>query len=62
MAVVVQKMVRAKLAGLDDLEQLISVLQENEYKPMGPISPNPRIRFYFVKDPDGYTVQLVKQE
>lgn len=46
----------------DDLEQLIGVLQENGYKPMGPISPNPRIRFYFVKDPDGYTVQLAKQE
>jgi len=46
----------------DDLEQLISVLQENGDEPVGPISPNPRIRFYFVKDPDGYTVQLVKQE
>lgn len=46
----------------DDLEQLIGVLQENGYKPMGPISPNLRIRFYFVKDPDGYTVQLAKQE
>jgi len=46
----------------DDLEQLIGVLQENGYKAMGPIMPNPRIRFYFVKDPDGYTVQLAKQE
>lgn len=46
----------------DDLERLISILQKNGYQPMGPISPNPRIRFYFVKDPDGYTVQLVKQE
>lgn len=46
----------------DGLEQLISVLQENGYKPVGPISPNPRIRFYFVQDPDSYTVQLVKQE
>jgi len=46
----------------DNLEQLIGVLKENGYKPIGPISPNPRIKFYFVKDPDGYTVQLAKQE
>ncbi len=46
----------------DDLEQLIGALKENGYEPMGPISPNPQIQFYFVKDPDGYTVQLVKHE
>jgi len=26
----------------------------------GPISPNPRVRFFFVKDPDGLTVQFVE--
>ena len=26
-----------------------------------PFSPNPTLRFYFVSDPDGYTVQLVEQ-
>lgn len=46
----------------DNLEQLIQVLQENGYHTMGPISPNPNIRFYFVKDPDGYTVQLARQK
>lgn len=46
----------------DDLEQLIHVLQKNGYHTMGPISPNSNIRFYFVKDPDGYTVQLVNQK
>lgn len=46
----------------DDLEQLIGVLQDNGYQVIGPISPSPSIRFYFVKDPDGYTVQLAKQE
>lgn len=46
----------------DNLEQLIQVLQENGYRTMGPISPNPNIRFYFVKDPDGYTVQLARQK
>ncbi len=25
-----------------------------------PMSPNPALRFYFVKDPDGYSVQLVE--
>lgn len=28
---------------------------------IGPISPSPDIRFFFIKDPDGYTVQLVEQ-
>lgn len=46
----------------DDLKQLIGMLQDNGYKATGPISPNPHIRFYYVKDPDGYTVQLAKQE
>ena len=26
----------------------------------GPIQPNPRVRFFFVKDPDGLTVQFVE--
>jgi lactoylglutathione lyase len=46
----------------DDLDQLIGVLQENGYKTVGPISPNSKIRFFFVQDPNGYTVQLVKQK
>ena len=27
----------------------------------GPISPNPNLRFWFVRDPDGYEIQLVEQ-
>lgn len=27
---------------------------------IGPISPNPSLRFYFVRDPDGYRVQLIE--
>jgi lactoylglutathione lyase len=46
----------------DDLDQLVGVLEENGYKTVGPISPNPRLRFFLVKDPDGYTVQLVEQK
>lgn len=45
----------------DNLDQLIGVLQKNGYHAAGPISPNPGIRFFFVRDPDGYTVQLVEQ-
>ncbi len=26
----------------------------------GPFQPNPHIKFFFVKDPDGYTVQFVE--
>ena len=26
----------------------------------GPISPNPTLRFFFVRDPDGYRVQLME--
>ncbi|MFA5527218.1 MAG: VOC family protein [Peptostreptococcales bacterium] len=46
----------------DHLDQLIDELEENGYKTVGPISPNPKIRFFFVNDPDGYTVQLVEQK
>ncbi|HEX2985641.1 MAG TPA: VOC family protein [Caproiciproducens sp.] len=46
----------------DDLDRLTGLLQENGYKTVGPVSPNPKIRFFFVKDPDGYTVQLVEQK
>lgn len=46
----------------DDLDRLIGVLQENKYKTTGPVSPNPQIKFFFVQDPDGYTVQLVKHK
>ncbi len=46
----------------DDLEQLVGVLRENGFSVLGPISPNPQIRFFLVQDPDGYTVQLVEQK
>ena len=46
----------------DHLDQLVSVLNDHGYKASGPISPNPHIRFFFVQDPDGYTIQLVEQK
>lgn len=27
----------------------------------GPISPNPNVTFYFIRDPDGYQVQLLEK-
>ena len=45
----------------EDLDALIEVLKAKGCTVSGPVSPNPHIRFFFVKDPDGYTVQLVEQ-
>ena len=28
---------------------------------VGPISPNPHIRFFFVRDPDGYYVEIIEE-
>lgn len=46
----------------DDLDGLIGLLRGNGYQATGPVSPNPQVRFFFVQDPDGYTVQLVEQK
>jgi len=46
----------------DDLDQLIARLQAHGLNPSGPVSPNPTLRFFFVQDPDGYTIQLVEQK
>jgi len=43
------------------LEQVIERLSENGYKCEGEIQqPNPNIRFVYVKDPDGFSVQFVE--
>ncbi|MDR1536026.1 MAG: VOC family protein [Planctomycetota bacterium] len=46
----------------DDLDGLVGLLNDKGFKTTGPISPNPRLRFFFVRDPDGYTIQLVEQK
>lgn len=43
-----------------DLDALVEVLKAKGYPVTGPVSPNPYVRFFFVKDPDGYTIQLVE--
>lgn len=45
----------------EDLDVLVDTLKAKGCPVSGPVSPNPHVRFYFVKDPDGYTVQLVEQ-
>jgi len=43
------------------LEDTITLLREKGYETDGNIvSPNPNISFFFARDPDGYTIQLVK--
>lgn len=46
----------------ENLDEMISRLADAGIPAIGPISPTPDIRFFFVKDPDGYTVQLVEQK
>lgn len=45
----------------EDLDALVNSLKAKGYPVTGPVSPNSHIRFFFVKDPDGYTIQLVEQ-
>lgn len=47
---------------VDSLQEAIELMKNNGIPIMGPISPNPHLSFILVKDPDGYTVQLVEQK
>lgn len=45
------------------LDQALEFLQKNKIPLVrGPISPNPKIQFVFIQDPDGYEVQLVEMK
>lgn len=43
----------------ENLDALVETLQKEGFEVVGPISPNPQMRFFFVKDPDGYEIQLI---
>lgn len=43
----------------EDMGQLLAALEARAI-PTRPMSPNPSLQFYFLDDPDGYTVQLVE--
>ena len=46
----------------DDLDAFMAKAAQAGIPAVGPIYPSPDIRFFFIKDPDGYTVQLVEQK
>ena len=47
---------------VDALDAKIEALKNKGITPItGPIQPSPDIRFIFISDPDGMTVQLVEQ-
>ena len=40
---------------------MLDFLKEREIEPSsGPFQPNPHIKFFFIEDPDGYSVQFVE--
>ena len=43
----------------ENMGQLLAALEARAI-PIRPMSPNPALQFYFLEDPDGYTVQLVE--
>lgn len=48
---------------VDDLDATLEKLAAKGVRPLGePVSPNPHLRFAFVPDPDGFTVQLVEHK
>lgn len=44
----------------ENMAALLEVLSAEGMTIPVPMSPNPTLRFYFIQDPDGYTVQLVE--
>ena len=46
---------------VSNLDNLIATLKSKDIAVKGPIMPSPHIRFFFVKDPDGYTIQLLDE-
>lgn len=44
----------------DNMGELLEKLAAAVVAIPEPMAPNPSLRFYFIKDPDGYTVQLVE--
>lgn len=48
---------------VESLESTMEYLESKQIPVIrGPISPNPNTRFIFIKDPDGYEVQLVEMK
>ena len=45
---------------MDAPAELLDALKEKGYAISGPISPVTGLQFFFVNDPDGYTIQLIE--
>lgn len=45
----------------ENMAQMLKALEQAGISVPEPLSPNPNLRFYFIRDPDGYLVQLVEQ-
>lgn len=46
----------------ESLEESLELMKKNGFNDIvGPLSPAPGVRFFFVKDPNGFTVQIVEQ-
>lgn len=43
----------------DDVEAVVATVKDAGVEVTGPVSPNPHLKFYFINDPDGYTIQLL---
>ena len=43
------------------LDDLVEKIKSKNIPVVGPITPMPDIRFFFVNDPDGYTIQLLDE-
>lgn len=46
---------------VESLEEALSLVKEKGIDVIGePVQPNPNVRFFFIKDPDGMRIQLVE--
>lgn len=46
---------------VDSLDEMISFVKEKGFEiDGGPVQPNPHVRFFYIKDPDGLRIQFVE--
>lgn len=46
---------------IDSIDDMIQLLSKHEVEiHSGPFQPNPHIRFFYVRDPDGFRIQFVE--
>jgi lactoylglutathione lyase len=47
---------------VDSLDKSIEYMKSKQIPVLGPFSPSPHISFFFIKDPDGVSVQLLEKK